>query len=95
MTLHLGYGNTESQVLSFTVSAPDGMQAEQVARQWAVKKINALLKDIERNGAEDGIGKPERLKGDLSDFYSRRIDSEHRLVYRITEDGFLENTISL
>ncbi len=55
-----------------------------------VKKINVLLKDIERNGAEDGIGKPERLKGDLSDFYSRRIDGEHRLVYRITEEGFLE-----
>ena len=55
-----------------------------------VKKINSLLKDIERNGADDGIGKPERLKGDLSDFYSRRIDDEHRLVYRITDEGFLE-----
>ena len=55
-----------------------------------LKKINALLKDIERNGASDGIGKPERLKGELSDFYSRRIDDEHRLVYRITDDGVLE-----
>ena len=55
-----------------------------------VKKINSLLKDIERNGAEDGIGKPERLKGDLSDSYSRRINEEHRLVYRVTEEGYLE-----
>ena len=53
-------------------------------------KSSPLLKDIERNGASDGIGKPERLKGELSDFYSRRIDDEHRLVYRITDDGVLE-----
>lgn len=47
-----------------------------------LKKINDLLKDIERNGNE-GIGQPEPLTGDLSDFWSRRIDKEHRLVYRI------------
>lgn len=47
-----------------------------------VKRINALLRDIGRDGAE-GIGKPEPLKGDLSGFWSRRIDHEHRLVYRV------------
>ena len=57
-----------------------------------LKKINALLKDIERNGATDGIGKTEQLKGDLSDFYSRRIDAEHRLVYRVTDNNVLEIT---
>ena len=38
-----------------------------------------------RSGYE-GIGKPEPLRGELSGFWSRRIDREHRLVYRITKD---------
>ena len=48
-----------------------------------IKRINELLSDIIRNGHE-GIGKPEPLRGELSGFWSRRIDQEHRLVYRIT-----------
>ena len=52
-----------------------------------LKKANALLKDIERN-PYDGIGKPEALAGDLSGFWSRRIDIFNRIVYRIIEkDG--------
>jgi toxin YoeB len=47
-----------------------------------LKRINQLLKDIERNG-NDGIGKPEALIGDLSGWWSRRIDDTNRLVYRI------------
>lgn len=47
-----------------------------------VKRINALIKDIERGGYE-GIGKPEPLKHALAGYWSRRIDDEHRLVYRI------------
>ncbi|WP_295156857.1 Txe/YoeB family addiction module toxin [uncultured Brachyspira sp.] len=50
-------------------------------------KINELIKDIQRNGALQGIGKPERLKGDLSNLYSRRINKEHRLVYFIENDS--------
>ncbi|MGL5253999.1 MAG: Txe/YoeB family addiction module toxin [Brevinema sp.] len=53
-----------------------------------MKRITALLKDIER-GNFDGIGKPEPLKGELSGFWSRRIDDTNRLVYRIS-DGMLE-----
>lgn len=53
-----------------------------------LKKINTLLKDIERNNFE-GLGKPEPLKGELSGFWSRRIDDTHRLVYRI-RGGVLE-----
>ena len=48
-----------------------------------LKKINNLIKDIDRNGAYKGIGKPEKLKGDLSGLHSRKIDSKNRLVYRI------------
>ena len=47
--------------------------------------MNQLLKDIEREPFS-GIGKPEPLKGELSGFWSRRIDGVNRLVYRIKED---------
>ncbi len=48
-----------------------------------LKKINALLADIQRNGAMRGIGKPEPLK--YRPGYSRRIDEKNRLVYVIDE----------
>ena len=51
-----------------------------------LKKINVLIKDIERSPYA-GIGKPEPLKHDWSGFWSRRIDEEHRLIYRIGGDG--------
>ena len=47
-----------------------------------LSRINRLLQDISRNGNE-GIGKPEQLRGDMSGWWSRRIDDENRLVYRI------------
>lgn len=50
-----------------------------------LKKILTLLKDIERNGYS-GIGKPEALKGDLSGYWSRRIDECNRIVYRIKDE---------
>ena len=51
-----------------------------------LKKINDLIKDIERNGENKGIGKPEPLKGNMSGLWSRRIDDRHRLVYRVVND---------
>ncbi len=45
-----------------------------------LKKINALIKDIQRN-LYDGIGKPEQLKDNLQGFWSRRIDNYNRIVY--------------
>lgn len=47
-----------------------------------VKRINQLIKDIERSGCMEGIGKPEPLTGDLQGEYSRRINEKDRLVYR-------------
>ncbi|MDZ7847037.1 MAG: Txe/YoeB family addiction module toxin [Owenweeksia sp.] len=47
-----------------------------------LKNINALLKDIHRSLYE-GIGSPEALKHDLAGYWSRRINLEHRLVYRM------------
>ena len=49
-----------------------------------VKKINEIIKDIKRNGNE-GIGKPEPLKHELSGYWSRRITDKHRFIYKLTE----------
>ena len=51
-----------------------------------LKRINQLIKEIERNPYE-GIGKPEPLKGNVSGFWSRRIDEQNRLVYRIQDEN--------
>ena len=48
-----------------------------------LRRINALIKDIERNGPLVGIGHPEPLKGDLQGFFSRHIDKKNRLVYQV------------
>lgn len=53
-----------------------------------LRKINTLLKDIERNGNE-GIGKPEPLTGDLSGFWSRRINQKDRLLYALEMDQII------
>jgi len=50
-----------------------------------LRRINALIADITRSGNE-GIGKPEPLKHDFQGYWSRRIDDEHRLVYKIVGD---------
>ncbi|RAX23007.1 MULTISPECIES: Txe/YoeB family addiction module toxin [Actinomyces] len=53
-----------------------------------LKRVNLLLQDIQRHGNE-GLGKPEALRGNLSGYWSRRITSEHRLVYRVDGDDVL------
>lgn len=51
-----------------------------------LKKINALIKEIMRTPFE-GTGKPEPLKHQLQGFWSRRIDQENRLIYRVSDDS--------
>jgi toxin YoeB len=53
-----------------------------------LKRSNAVVKDIQRLPFE-GIGKPEPLKHALSGYWSRRINDEHRLVYKISGDSIL------
>ena len=53
-----------------------------------LKRINNLIKDIQRNPF-DSIGKPEPLRNNLSGLWSRRIDEEHRIVYLIEETRVL------
>lgn len=52
------------------------------------KKILLLLKDTKKNPFT-GLGKPEPLKHDLQGYWSKRINEEHRLVYRVEDDSII------
>ena len=53
-----------------------------------LERINTIIKDISRSPFV-GIGKPEPLKNALSGYWSRRINDEHRIVYKISDDSML------
>ena len=53
-----------------------------------VKRVNLLIKDCLRSPFE-GLGKPEALRYDLAGYWSRRIDAQHRLVYKIENDKLI------
>ena len=69
-------------LLKFTEDAWVDYCYWQTQDKKTLKRINKLIKDIQRDPFT-GIGKPEPLKGELSGFWSRRIDDSNRLVYRI------------
>ena len=74
-------------ILGFANQAWDDYQYWQQNDKQILKRVNLLIKDIKRSSySKDGLGKPEKLKGDFSEYYSRRITSEHRLVYKIIND---------
>lgn len=50
-----------------------------------LKRINQLIRDVERNG-NDGLGKPEPLKHGFQGYWSRRINAEHRLIYKVVDN---------
>ena len=58
-------------------------------QQKLIKAVHDLIKDIERNGEDKGRGQPEPLKYELAGYWSRRIDSANRLVYRVDESRLL------
>lgn len=70
---------------TFSEKAWDDYLYWQHADKSTLRRINELLKDIRRNGAAQGIGKPEALK--YRDAWSRRVNQEHRLVYTIDNSG--------
>lgn len=74
--------------ISFSIQAWEEYLYFQTQDKKTFKKINELIKDISRNGALLGIGKPEKLTNNLSGLYSRRINEKDRLVYQI-ENEFL------
>jgi toxin YoeB len=53
-----------------------------------LRRINALIKETQRSPFE-GVGKPEPLKHALSGYLSRRINNEHRFIYRVSDDAIL------
>ena len=59
-----------------------------------VKKINGLIKDITRTPFS-GLGKPEPLKHEWSSCWSRRIDEQHRMIYRVSDDQVYLELVSL
>jgi toxin YoeB len=71
--------------LLFSSHAWEDYQWWQQHDRRMIKRINDLIRDIQRNGYE-GIGKPEPLKHDFAGYWSRRINDEHRLVYRVEGD---------
>ena len=70
----------------FTRTAWEEYQFWQNENRQILKRINELIRDIERNG-NLGIGKPEPLRHELSGYWSRKINSEHRLIYSIEREN--------
>ena len=73
--------------ITFSKNAWEDYLSWQKDDKKMLRKINDLIKDIQRT-PDDGLGKPEPLKFDLTGYWSRRIDQEHRLVYQF-QDGEL------
>ncbi|MGB5440784.1 MAG: Txe/YoeB family addiction module toxin [Gammaproteobacteria bacterium] len=72
--------------LIFSEHAWDDYLYWQTSDKKILKRINSLVKDIRRSPFE-GIGKPEPLRHALSGYWSRRIDNEHRFVYKVSDDS--------
>ena len=72
--------------ISFSIQAWEEYLYFQTQDKKTLKKINELVKDIERNGVLTGIDKPEKLTNNLSGLYSRRINDKDRLVYKLEND---------
>jgi toxin YoeB len=74
--------------ITFSENAWDDYLYWQKVDKKIVKKINKLIKEIQRTPFE-GTGRPEKLRYDLAGYWSRRIDQEHRLVYQVDNDQIL------
>ncbi len=72
----------------FEVIAHEQFQKWEVQNKKIFKKITELLDDTRQNPFK-GIGKPEPLKHQFKGYWSRRIDKEHRLVYKVNDDAVI------
>ena len=72
----------------FTQSAWEEYLFWQSTNSKTLKRINSLIKETARNPFS-GIGKPEGLKHMLSGYWSRRVDQQNRMVYKVEEDSLL------
>jgi toxin YoeB len=78
--------------MSNLVFLPEGWEDYlywQTQDKKTLRVINQLLRDVSRSASE-GIGKPEPLRGDMSGWWSRRIDGANRLIYRARDGGNIE-----
>lgn len=74
--------------VSWTDNAWEDYLHWQKTNKKTLKRINTLIKEIKRNPFE-GIGDPEPLKHNWSGYWSRRIDREHRLVYKVSDGSLI------
>ena len=72
--------------ITFTPQAREDYQHWQQTDKRVLKRIHLLIQDIQRSPNE-GIGKPEALKHNSSEYWSRRITKEHRIIYKQFEHG--------
>lgn len=72
--------------LHFTLEAWEEYQYWQSTDRKRLNRLNRLIRETLRTPYM-GIGKPEPLKGSLNGYWSRRIDAEHRLVYKVEDDA--------
>lgn len=75
-------------MLTFAPTAWEDYLYWQQTDKKTLKRINTLIKEIERQPFT-GIGDPEPLKHNWSGYWSRRIDREHRLVYKVTDNAII------
>jgi len=75
-------------ILSWAEKAWEDYLFWQKTDKKALKRINLLLKDIKRQPFA-GLGDPEPLKHNWSAYWSRRIDREHRLVYKVSDESII------
>ena len=75
-------------IISFESSAFDDFNEWATVNKKCYKRIVDLIKDITRN-PHQGLGKPEALKHELRGYWSRRIDEEHRLIYKIEDNRLI------
>lgn len=74
--------------ITFTAEAWEDYQYWQKQDKKGIRRIHLLIKNIQKNPFE-GIGKPEALKHNLSGYWSRRINEEHRIVYTVHDSGII------
>jgi toxin YoeB len=76
------------RILAFTPNAFNEYNEWFENNMQIVQRIKALIREIDRDPFK-GIGKPEPLKGNWAGYWSRRIDQEHRLIYKVTQEQIL------
>jgi toxin YoeB len=74
--------------LTFSSNAWEQYLYWQTTDKKTLKRINLLIREIQRS-PQEGIGKPEPLKHGLSGYWSRRINDEHRIVYKYKDGAIL------